>query len=51
MPKLGAFAQGGYGKPGLNMFDNEFSPYFLGGIRLIWNFGNLYTLNNDKKNY
>lgn len=49
MPKLGAFAQGGYGKPGLNMFNNEFSPYFLGGIRLIWNFGNLYTLNNDKK--
>lgn len=50
MPKLGAFAQGGYGKPGLNIFNNEFSPYFLGGIRLIWNFGNLYTLNNDKKN-
>ncbi|MDD2245583.1 MAG: TolC family protein [Proteiniphilum sp.] len=49
MPKLGAFAQGGYGKPGLNIFNNEFSPYFLGGIRLIWNFGNLYTLNNDKK--
>ncbi len=44
MPKLGAFAQGGYGKPGLNMFDNDFSPYFLGGIRLSWNFGNLYTL-------
>ena len=49
MPKLGAFAQGGYGKPGLNMFDTDFSPYFLGGIRLSWNFGNLYTLNNDKK--
>lgn len=49
MPKLTAFAQGGYGKPGLNMFDTEFSPYFLGGIRLSWNFGNLYTLNNDKK--
>ncbi|BBD44401.1 Outer membrane efflux protein (Precursor) [Petrimonas sp. IBARAKI] len=49
MPKLGAFAQGGYGKPGLNMFDTDFSPYFLGGIRLTWNFSNLYTLNNDKK--
>jgi outer membrane protein TolC len=48
MPKLGAFAQGGYGKPGLNMFDNDFSPYFLGGVRLSWNFGNLYTLNNDR---
>lgn len=49
MPKLGAFAQGGYGKPGLNMFDTDFSTYFLGGIRLTWNFSNLYTLNNDKK--
>lgn len=49
MPKLSAFAQGGYGKPGLNMFDTKFSPYFLGGVRLSWNFGNLYTYNNDKK--
>lgn len=49
MPKLGAFLQGGYAKPGLNMFDTEFSPYFLGGIRLSWNFANLYTLQNDKK--
>lgn len=49
MPKLSAFAQGGYGKPGLNMFDTKFSPYFLGGIRLSWNIGNLYTYGNDKK--
>ncbi len=49
MPKLSAFAQGGYGKPGLNMFDTDFSPYFLGGIRLSWNFGNLYTYHNDEK--
>lgn len=49
MPRLGAFVQGGYAKPGLNMFDTEFSPYFLGGIRLSWNFANLYTLQNDKK--
>lgn len=49
MPKLSAFAQGGYGKPGLNMFETKFSPYFLGGVRLSWNFGNLYTYNNDKK--
>jgi len=48
-PKLSAFAQGGYGKPGLNMFDTDFSPYLLGGVRLSWNFGNLYTLQNDKK--
>src|SRR5690554_8123689 len=47
MPTIGAFAQGGYGKPGLNMFDNQFNPYFLGGVRLTWNFINLYTLKSD----
>ena len=49
MPVIGAFAQAGYGKPALNMFDNKFKPYFLGGVRLSWNIGNLYTLSNDKK--
>ncbi len=49
LPVLAAFGQGGFGKPALNMFDNEFSPYFIGGLRLSWNFGNLYTFNNDKK--
>ena len=49
MPKLGAFAQGGYGKPGLNMFDNQFSPYFLGGVRLTWNFSSLYTRKNEQQ--
>lgn len=48
-PTIGAFAQGGYGKPGLNMFENEFRPYFLGGVRVSWNFGNLYTLKNERK--
>ena len=49
MPKLGAFAQGGYGKPGLNMFDNQFSPFFLGGVRLTWNFSSLYTWKNEQQ--
>lgn len=49
LPKIGAFAQGGYGKPGLNMFDNKFKTYLIGGVRLSWNFGNLYTYSNDKR--
>ena len=49
LPTIAAFAQGGYGKPGLNMFDNELTPYVLGGLRVSWNFGNLYSLNNDRK--
>ncbi|MFV0419727.1 MAG: TolC family protein [Dysgonomonas sp.] len=48
MPKLGLFVTGGYGKPGLNMLENDFSPYYIGGVRLSWNFGSLYTQKNDK---
>jgi len=49
LPKLGVFVQGGYGNPGLNMLKNEFSPYYVAGARLTWNFGSLYTKKNDKK--
>ena len=49
MPVIGAFAQGGYGKPGLNMLQNEFDTFFLGGIKLSWNIGNLYTWKNNVK--
>ncbi len=49
-PVIGAFAQGGYGKPALNMFENRFDPFFIGGVRISWNFGNLYTFANEKKN-
>lgn len=47
MPKLNLFVQGGYGNPGLNMLENKFSAYYLGGVRLSWNFGALYTQKND----
>ncbi|HPE99566.1 MAG TPA: TolC family protein [Bacteroidales bacterium] len=47
MPKLALFAQGGYGKPGLNMLSNEFNPFFIGGIRLSWNLSSFYTQSNE----
>jgi outer membrane protein TolC len=34
MPKLYLFANGGYGRPGLNMLSNNFAWYGLGGIKL-----------------
>ena len=33
-PKLYLFASGGYGKPGLNMFNDELDSYGIAGIRL-----------------
>ncbi len=47
MPKMGAFVQGGYGKPGLNMLTNDFSAFYLAGLRLTWNLSNLYTRKNS----
>ena len=51
-PRLGVFAQGFYGYPGLNMFEDMMSrKWSLNGIigaRLTWNIGALYTRKNDK---
>lgn len=49
MPRLGLFVQGAYGNPGLNMLKNEFSAYYIAGVRMSWNFGSLYTLKNDRR--
>ena len=52
MPKLGVFAQGYYGYPGMNMFEDmlrhRWSLNGLVGARLSWNIGALYTRRNDK---
>lgn len=51
-PKLGIFAQGFYGYPGFNMFEDmmnrKWSLNGIAGIKLSWNIGALYSLKNDK---
>lgn len=47
LPKLSVFVQGGYGNPGLNMLRDEFRPFAMGGVRLSWSFGGLYTRKDD----
>lgn len=51
-PHLGLFAQGFYGYPGLNMFEDmmqhKWSLNGLVGVKLSWNIGALYTHRNDK---
>ena len=48
LPRLSLFFQGGMGRPALNMLSNAFEPYYLGGLRLSWNFAAFYTLKNEK---
>ena len=51
-PRLGVFAQGYYGYPGYNMFEDMMSHKWslngMVGARLTWNIGALYTRKNDK---
>lgn len=50
LPKVDAFIQAAYGRPTLNFVSNDFGGWWVGGIRLFWNLGSLYTLKNDKNN-
>ena len=52
-PRLSLFAQGYYGYPGYNMFEDMFSHDWslngMIGIRLSWNISSLYTHKNEKR--
>ena len=48
-PRFSFFFQGGYGRPGLNAFDNNFAAYYIGGFRFSWTLGGYYTLNNQRQ--
>ena len=53
MPKFGVFAQGFYGYPGYNVFEDmmnrQWSLNGMIGARLTWNIGAFYTRKNDKE--
>lgn len=49
LPKVNAFFQGSYGRPTLNFLEDEFGFWYIGGLRLNWNLGSLYTLSNRKR--
>lgn len=49
IPRLGLFIQGGYGRPALNLLNNDFTFYYIGGLRLNWNISGLYTFKKEKQ--
>lgn len=52
-PRLSLFAQGYYGYPGYNMFDDMFSHDWslcgMIGLKVSWNLSNFYTHKNDRQ--
>lgn len=49
LPKFNLSLQGGIGRPGLNMLDSSFQPYYTAGIRMSWDLGALYTRRDEKQ--
>lgn len=48
-PKASLFFQGGYGRPSLNLFTNDFDFFYTTGLRLYWSIGGFYTDKREKK--
>lgn len=48
-PRLSSFLQVGYGKPGLNMLNNQADSYYIGGLRLNWTISRFYTLKKERE--
>ena len=47
LPRLSAFLQTAYGKPGLNMLKDEATPYWIGGLRLSWTLNGLLDTRDE----
>ncbi len=48
-PIVSAFGQFGYGRPGLNMLDDDFSGYYTAGIRFSYKFWDWNITRRDKQ--
>lgn len=48
-PKVFAFGQAGYGRPGLNMLNNDFKPWWMFGAKLTWSPWNWNQNKNERE--
>lgn len=49
MPTFDIFFSAGYGRPGLDMLDDSFQPYYMAGIKMDWTIAGFYTGERNKK--
>lgn len=49
MPKVAAFGQLGYGRPGLNMLSNSFDAFYMVGAKVSWTLWDWSETKNEKK--
>jgi outer membrane protein TolC len=49
LPRVYAFSEGGYGRPGFNMLSNDFSTFWIVGINFKWNIWDWNKTSNDRQ--
>ncbi len=49
LPRLSAFGQAGYGRPGYDMLKDQFDDFYMIGLRLNWNIWDWNHTRNEKK--
>lgn len=49
LPRVSAFAQGGYGRPGFNYLSDNFSEFWMVGLNFQWKILNWNKNNNQKQ--
>ncbi len=49
MPTFDLFFSAGYGRPGLDMLNDSFQPYYIAGIKMDWTIAAFYTGERNKK--
>jgi len=47
-PRFGLFLQAGGGKQVLNILNNDFDTYYVGGVKMTWSLAGLYTNKNER---
>jgi len=48
-PQFKAFFQGGVGRPGLNILDNDVKGFYVTGLKMSWTLGSYYTIKRDRE--
>ena len=48
-PRVSAFGQAAYGRPGLNIFEDRFQPWYIVGVRASWSLWNWRTDDRERQ--
>lgn len=49
LPRVSAFGTASYGRPGLNILNNDFHGFYIVGVQLQWDFWDVFNSNREQQ--